>query len=344
MQPLNFQFRSTCLFHLYYPLHKLDKSAITLIRSQNVRAYRTHNMSGCGSFSGVSDFFSTLSICSWICAQLPQIYTNYKNKSTDGISLTFLALWFAGDFLSFTSCLLNEVVLKFQVYLSLFFLCNDITLFFQYYYYMRETNDYRRVSATDQEVDEFVLHSQQTLIHKDSEPHITDGTHRAIPTPDTVSSSPTGSYNSTDNLPIISSVAAASFIKGGNASNLEHLEARSESVKEVLGVVLAWGCTFVYMASRCPQLYKNYQRKSVDGISPLLFGAALIGNITYTLSILTSCDFVIPENRHQFFVKEIPYILGSAGTIVFDLAYFVQRRIYRKPAEPPILLSDWTHN
>ena len=300
-------------------------------------------MDTCGHFVGVSDFFSTVSLCSWICAQMPQISTNYKNKSAAGISPSFLALWFAGDFLSFTSCLLNKVVLKFQVYLSLFFICNDLTLCFQYYYYLvRTSNNYKSVNGLVLEIDSGTT-THESLFHTDAETHITDGSHRAIPTPGSISNSPSGSYSSTDNLPIVKSIAVSSMAQGASALLTSNIPEKESSFGEVLGVLLAWACTFVYMASRCPQLYKNYQRKSVDGISPLLFGAALIGNLTYTLSILTSCDFVNDDLRHEFFIKELPYILGSAGTIVFDLAYFYQRRIYRKPVEPPISLTLWNH-
>lgn len=98
--------------------------------------YNTNlDMIECSTASAISHFFSVFSLISWMCAQLPQIYTNYVNKSAEGISPSFLLLWFMGDFLSFTSCLLNESVLAFQVYLSLFFICNDIALCCQYYYY-----------------------------------------------------------------------------------------------------------------------------------------------------------------------------------------------------------------
>jgi len=112
--------------------------------------------------------------------------------------------------------------------------------------------------------------------------------------------------------------------------------------KESLGLFLAWCCTAVYVSSRCPQLYKNYKRKSVDGISPLLFGSALIGNLTYTLSILTSCEFVEDSNKTQFFWRQLPYILGSSGTVVFDIAYFYQRYLYRDyRLGGPVMLESW---
>ena len=35
-----------------------------------------------------------LSILSWLCAQLPQIITNYQNSSVDGLAPIFLINWF----------------------------------------------------------------------------------------------------------------------------------------------------------------------------------------------------------------------------------------------------------
>ena len=35
-----------------------------------------------------------LSILSWVCAQFPQIVTNYQNSSVEGIAPLFLTSWF----------------------------------------------------------------------------------------------------------------------------------------------------------------------------------------------------------------------------------------------------------
>lgn len=310
-------------------------------------------MATCEGISFLSNFFSTLSLLSWICAQLPQIYSNYRTKSAEGISPSFLLLWFMGDFLSFTSCLLNDVVLKFQVYLSLFFICNDITLCYQYYYYnsvypkkygtVSETTDsrgpgYEYLPTQDAELNARMSESIQ--IHRSN-------TDKGGPITEYLSSlgSPGGSYNSFDSQPARSkkkapagalalgaaalNVSIANAFPITNAASSEVSAAWSLFSRETLGFVLAWSCTIVYVSSRCPQLYKNYKRKSVEGISPLLFGSALLGNLTYTLSIVSSCSFLFADDKSSFIMKELPYILGSSGTIVFDIAYFYQRYIYR---------------
>lgn len=319
-------------------------------------------MNSCGLVSPISGFFSTISLVSWMCAQLPQIYTNYNAKSAEGISPLFLLLWLCGDFLSFTSCLLNDVVLKFQVYLSLFFLLNDVTLCYQYYYY---NSSYPR-KHLQHLLQQVVL--EQSVFSGESETHKTDNIHirhkralllesSSLTPPDGPKASNFGSVaivgaamqaGVAQAQPILKPDGNAVTTGAKGASGVVSLLsiANHASVDSIanIGLVLAWGCTFVYMSSRCPQLYKNYKRKSVEGVSPLLFGSALMGNLTYTMSILTSCDFLYDSNKTEFFWRQLPYILGSAGTIVFDMAYFYQRYLYRNAgANNTVMgLEPWT--
>lgn len=287
---------------------------------------------------------------------MPQIYTNYKTKSAEGISPLFLLLWFMGDFLSFTSCLLNDVVLKFQVYLSLFFLCNDVTLCYQYYYY---NSVYPRKNLLDlavchaSEEDEqskgvsYIahIHSAANTIHIRS--HVSEATETLnLSQSEGSESSSFGSIGHT-RKPSFTKVAAVGVLVNAGVSNaaavLPGQEVSLFLSTESVGLFLAWCCTAVYVSSRLPQLFKNYKRKSVDGISPLLFGSALVGNLTYTISILTSCEFLQDSNKANFFWRQLPYILGSSGTVVFDIAYFYQRYIYRNAGQNNLVmgLESW---
>jgi len=49
------------------------------------------------TISLVSTIFGTLSMMSWLCAQIPQVHKNYLNQSVEGLSWAFLAIWLAGD-------------------------------------------------------------------------------------------------------------------------------------------------------------------------------------------------------------------------------------------------------
>ncbi|KAJ7709794.1 PQ loop repeat-domain-containing protein [Mycena rosella] len=95
------------------------------------------------------------------------------------------------------------------------------------------------------------------------------------------------------------------------------------SSERFLGRIFAWLCTILYLTSRLPQIWKNFVRKSVEGLSMLLFICAFLGNSFYVASILTSDAFVLRES--------LPYLLGSGGTLLFDISIVSQSVIYRRP-------------
>lgn len=59
-----------------------------------------------------------------------------------------------------------------------------------------------------------------------------------------------------------------------------------------------------------------------------LFLCAAAGNLTYTLGILLN-----PNQNRQTMLEAIPYILGSAGTLVFDVTIYIQHAVYSRHTE-----------
>lgn len=58
-----------------------------------------------------------------------------------------------------------------------------------------------------------------------------------------------------------------------------------EGAQDIVGYSIGCVSTVLYLGSRCPQIFKNFQRKSTEGLSLLLFLCAFLGNFTYSLSI-----------------------------------------------------------
>ncbi|KAK1228384.1 hypothetical protein PQX77_008521 [Marasmius sp. AFHP31] len=145
--------------------------------------------------------------------------------------------------------------------------------------------------------------------------------------------------------------AGASYVVVESPEN-GTLESSSETSNErVIGRLFAWLCTTLYLTSRLPQIWKNFSRKSVEGLSVYLFIFAFLGNFFYVSSILTNPrahqgglpaqEFItesIPlvhssASRLPYFSTLIPpprYLLGSAGTFIFDVTIVTQVIIYRK--------------
>jgi len=90
-----------------------------------------------------------------------------------------------------------------------------------------------------------------------------------------------------------------------------------------LGSVFAWLCAILYFTSRIPQIWKNYSRKSFEGLSIFMFLFAVLGNLSYTLSIILRSS-----TSSENFLAALPYMVGSGGTIIFDSIIFLQWRYY----------------
>jgi uncharacterized protein with PQ loop repeat len=90
------------------------------------------------------------------------------------------------------------------------------------------------------------------------------------------------------------------------------------------GSLLGWLSALLYLGSRVPQLWTNYERKKTDGLSPGYFIAALFGNITYGASIF------LQDSSWKSLWKQFPWLVGSLGNLVFDTALISQFIYYGK--------------
>ena len=248
-----------------------------------------------------SRLLSLVSMLCWIVALLPQQWHNYRRKSVDGLSPYLLILWLLGDSFNLMGCILTEQ-LPFQTYLSAYFVLNDVILDLQYYYYRGRRYD------GESSVELFADDGYTSTVSSSS----LSASYMPVLTKTQVVTTATA---------LLSASPAAAVPLG-----MSPLSAALDA--ETVGMVFAWLCTLLYCSSRLPQLYHNYLRKSVEGVSPLLFTFAVLANVTYALSILLA-DPPHGMTYREFIWNEIPYLLGSLGTVWFDGLYFWQREIYR---------------
>ena len=115
---------------------------------------------------------------------------------------------------------------------------------------------------------------------------------------------------------------------------------------DTLGQVFGYLCAVLYLGSRIPQLLLNYRRKSTEGVSLLFFLFACIGNLTYDMSIFAYspiCDD--PDHCRpgeastlywRYILVNLSWIAGSLGTLLLDMAIFVQFFMYKKPDDETV--------
>ncbi|KAK8162253.1 PQ loop repeat protein [Phyllosticta citrichinensis] len=81
-----------------------------------------------------STLLGTLSIVSWLFAQLPQIWKNYQLKSTSGLSIFFLGEWLLGDLSNLLGCVFTDQAL-WQVIVASYYCFVDCCLVGQWVWY-----------------------------------------------------------------------------------------------------------------------------------------------------------------------------------------------------------------
>ncbi|RHZ55623.1 hypothetical protein CDV55_101488 [Aspergillus turcosus] len=271
----------------------------------------------------LSSILGTLSIISWLFAQLPQIYKNYQLQSTSGLSLSFLVVWCLGDTGNLVGALLTRQA-TWQVIIAAYYVLVDVTLVFQFFWYTHYKSRrvvYRAYSHSHHGEDtgsflEGVPLSEEDSINdvptqkpategsaikdvdllKESSPIAMD--RQPLPyTNEKLSSSRRTITRSASgpSLPLASTrtLLLASMLCAvvANAQPTEHEfspAASQQTILELIGRIASWTSTVLYLGSRPPQLIKNYRRKSTAGLSPLLFMAAFCGNLFYSASLATN--------------------------------------------------------
>lgn len=109
-----------------------------------------------------------------------------------------------------------------------------------------------------------------------------------------------------------------------------------QGLQRLLGTALGYAMVVVYLSSRLPQIHKNWVRKSAEGLSLSMFLLAGTANVCTSLSI------VLRSESWQSFIVQLPWFLGSIGTVGLDAFIIYQACLYAQPAarQPAWLVGD----
>ncbi|CEP60684.1 Ypq2p LALA0_S01e16600g [Lachancea lanzarotensis] len=236
-------------------------------------------------------------------AQIPQVLETYVDKTVEGLSPLFLLAWLVGDITSLGGAILTDQ-LPFQIILAIYFLINDVFICGQYYYYgVLHENKLATPGHERMETEERITLVRSRSSDRHIEPNLNQRSWLA------------------------GLLCLSTGVRGMALGESFRVTSANSTAASQAGEVLAWAGALCYVGARIPQLYKNYQRKSTDGLSPFLFINTLLANTTYNVSIFTSCKFLEETNKWEFVMNELPFIVGSAGTVLFDFAYFYQHYV-----------------
>ena len=71
----------------------------------------------------------------WMFAQFPQIYTTFKTKKPESLSIAFLVTWLLGDITNLLGCIFTNQT-QVQLITSIYFCLVDIVMLWQYFWYL----------------------------------------------------------------------------------------------------------------------------------------------------------------------------------------------------------------
>ncbi|KAF2225819.1 PQ loop repeat-domain-containing protein [Elsinoe ampelina] len=297
----------------------------------------------------ISSVLGTLSIVSWLFAQLPQIYKNYTLASTTGLSIFFLVEWCLGDLTNLLGAIFTNQA-SWQIIVAGYYCFVDLVLVFQWIWYehLRHGWTIRSIWSRPQDIlSTSPLNGPGWRTPRFTPDEKALSTSTASPNRPLVSTSiqPSSSFSPSPRtilfLACLTTLARASPLPSHAPV---HLTTTTPSSTPLLsaGTILSWTSTALYLLSRLPQLYKNYTRRSTSGLSPSLFLAAFFGNLFYSSSILTNPlawgtwppygagGWAGPRGseRRTWVLAALPFWLGAAGVLTLDAAMGCQFLMY----------------
>uniref|UniRef100_A0A1J3ENP9 Putative vacuolar amino acid transporter YPQ1 n=2 Tax=Noccaea caerulescens TaxID=107243 RepID=A0A1J3ENP9_NOCCA len=341
-----------------------------------------------------------ISVISWGVAEIPQIMTNYSEKSTEGLSIAFLTTWIIGDIFNLLGCLMEPATLPTQFYTALLYTVTTSVLFVQSIYYghiyprlknrrnqMVEAERLSNISS-DAKIPARWRNSCSDTAHGGGQTtpiSMIPGSHRSSftgrelfytsarslssshtppagsvlaqrmargqsePTleepllpenasppslppstksmlcvvsvflflgtfnvPNLLSESRTMALGERDRVFVVSAARKLLQVTSGNLT--EH----SGGENSKIGMLLGWAMAAIYMGGRLPQICLNMRRGHVEGLNPLMFFFALVGNMTYVGSILVNSVEWIK------LAPNLPWLVDAGGCVVLDFLILLQ--------------------
>lgn len=288
-----------------------------------------------------SGLLGSVSMTCWIFLLVPQLIENYRNGNAEAISLLFVFVWFVGDVANLLGGLLAGLV-PVIVAIAVYFCIADGVLIAQCLYYKArnarlETHARRRSSVETPDPTTPLLGRRfSDSIPRSPSRRRSSGSLRGYQAAAGQMEDPLAKiveeneYGRKAWVKNVISVLGIFFVGMAGWTMAWQtgmwapapLEIPSDSGEATSGQVLGYFSAICYLGARLPQIYKNYSDKSCEGLSLLFFILSLLGNLTYGAGIL--CH----STEREYVVTNLPWLIGSLGTMAEDVIIFIQFRIY----------------
>ncbi|RKF61908.1 putative vacuolar amino acid transporter YPQ1 [Erysiphe neolycopersici] len=298
-----------------------------------IRSSRQDDLTLQEAFSGVS---GSISLAAWVFLLVPQFILNYRNGNANGISVAFLSVWTLGDLANLSGGYLHIDVIgalwsslvPTVIIIAIYYCFTDILLIAQisYYKYLQSRTNCIKITITSVSANEHT-----SLLASQSDHDFIHPTSTPMPQQDTIEGKRTRrSPLLNDAMSFLAVIVIGSigwiiafYTKIWTPTPLPNEASPGIIIATPIGAqILGYSSAFCYLTARIPQILKNYRKKSCEGLASLFFILSILGNATYGLSIL--CHSL----QKQYLITNLPWLIGSLGTMVEDVIIFAQFRHY----------------
>ncbi|XP_078498619.1 lysosomal amino acid transporter 1 homolog [Lissotriton helveticus] len=252
-----------------------------------------------GSRDIASVILGLFSLLCFMGASFPQYWQSCKTGNMDqALSIWFLLAWLFGDSCNLIGTFLAHQ-LPLQTYTAVYYVVADIMMLSLFFYY--KFRNMRRQSSLITSIN--VLSGVALIGLGTAFSSIERGDSAAIQTP--------------------------IDFKRRNLLSAGQSESESFTTNEKIGIAIGALSSLLYLLSRVPQILNNFRRKSTEGVALSLFVMAILGNLTYGLSVLVKN----PEEDQaegSYMLHHLPWLIGSLGVVCLDLFIIFQFFLYRK--------------
>ncbi|XP_039345453.1 lysosomal amino acid transporter 1 homolog isoform X1 [Mauremys reevesii] len=241
-----------------------------------------------------------ISIVCFLFAALPQLYVAYQNGKVDqALSLGFLLCWIGGDLTNFIGCYLTNQ-LPVQIVTAIFYVNMDIIVISQFAYYKLKNQKMTKCMSFQRGLNGGSINLKNFCV---------TWVLMCI------------------TLCVI--LPSQLLLRHQDQSTVLEASKNTLGMIEMSGFICGYVSCMFYLGSRFPQLYKNFQRRSTEGTSYLLFALVMMGNCTYGLSLVLKMP-AAESLRNLYFLHHLPWLIGSFGVLFLDIFMTAQFIMYRK--------------
>lgn len=291
---------------------------------------------------------------------MPQLIENYQQGHADGISLIFLFIWAVGDVTNLAGALWAGLVPTVTA-LAVYFCFADTVLILQCLYY-RHLKQSRSASSGEIPANSSVQAERTPLLTNEApksttearQRRLTDVTDENMGLPGSRRRSSALRRTSTNEVPPSMHVAPQSSKRGAILKNAVSIvlvvaagaagwaiawktgawrpsrvsgEDGAGEATPIGAEILGYASAVCYLGARIPQIIKNQKERSCDGLSLLFFLLSLLGNASYGAGIL------FHSLQRDYIMTNLPWLIGSLGTMVEDAIIFVQFSAFGEKVE-----------